>query len=139
MEADYAVLWACDCDVTPGFQYSYIAFGPNLLEKDRDAGRRFIVAYLKGARRFNQGKTERNLDIVARHTIYDRGTLERIGWIRMQEDGMLDVESVLEMQRWAKERGLIDRVLEPDEFWDPSFIEYAVGVTPPHPDGEPAP
>jgi NitT/TauT family transport system substrate-binding protein len=128
MDADFAVLWATDVQVTPGLQFSFLAFGPRLLEEEPDLGHRFIAGYLAAVRQYNEGKTARNLDILTEHTAFDRETLQRIGWTEIRADGRLDVDDVLEFQEWAAGEGLIDRVLKPEEFWDPRFVEHAAGT-----------
>ena len=43
----------------------------------------------------------------------------------IRENGAIDVESVLDFQRWAVRRGVLDAALPPAKFWDPSFVEEA--------------
>jgi hypothetical protein len=31
----------------------------------------------------------------------------------------------MDFQNWAMENGYIDRILDEDEFWDASYVEYA--------------
>lgn len=55
-----AVRWKPMADLYANMPYSNLIFGPNLLEKDRDAGQRLVRAYLRGARdyedAFSKGK-----------------------------------------------------------------------------------
>jgi hypothetical protein len=125
VNAGHAVVWGPAWGVEAGFQRSIISFGPTLPDDTPDAGRRFMVTYLKAVRQFNQGKTERNLDIMAKHTKYDRELLKKMCWPPFREDGQINIQSVLDYQDWAVKKGLLDRRLRADEFWEPSFIEYA--------------
>jgi NitT/TauT family transport system substrate-binding protein len=84
-----------------------------------------MVANLKGVRQYNQGKTERNLDILVRHSGLERELLKRLAWPALRNDGMLNVDNVMMFQRWAQKRGMLDRCLDPGEFWDRSFVQYA--------------
>ncbi len=120
-----AVLWMPASKVIPGFQVGFILYGPTLLEKNPDAGRRFMIAYLKAARQYNRGKTARNLEILAKHTGLSRELLSQACWPPMRNDGRLDVRGVLEFQAWAIKRGLLDTPVKEEQFWDASFIEYA--------------
>jgi NitT/TauT family transport system substrate-binding protein len=120
-----AEVWMPAEQVIPDFQFGFIVFGPNLLEKNPDAGRRFIVAYLKAVRQYNQGKTERNLEILAKHTGLDRELLTQACWSSFRDDGQINVQSVLDFQAWAVEKGYLDSPVTADQFWDPSFVEYA--------------
>ena len=112
-------------EVLPGAQHSVVAFGPRLLGKDRDVGRRFLVAYLQGVRQYNLGKTERNLDLLAAETGVDRELLRAACWPSIRGDGKIDVASVLEFQKWAVRRGALDAVVPAERFWDPSFAVEA--------------
>ncbi|MFO7958043.1 MAG: ABC transporter substrate-binding protein [Candidatus Brocadiia bacterium] len=128
LDTGRAELWVAGEEVVPGGQIGAICYGPRLLREEPDIGRRFMVANLKGVRQYNRGKTERNLDILARHTGQDRELLERLCWPNMRDDGMLNVDSVTDFQSWAAERELLDRRLEPEEFWEPAFVQHAAGA-----------
>lgn len=111
-------------DVIPGFQMGLIAYGPRLL-RDRDVGRRFMVAYLKGARRYCEGKTKRNLDILSRNMGLDRDFLLRAVWPVLSEDGRIDPSGILDFQQWAVQNDLVDRVVPQEQYWDGEFVDYA--------------
>jgi NitT/TauT family transport system substrate-binding protein len=112
-------------EVVPDAQFSVIVYGPNLLDEDPDAGKRFMTAYLKAVRQYNQGKTKRNLEILAEHTGLDQALLEEACWPAIRNDGTINVGSVLDFQDWALEEGYIDDPVTEDQLWDPSFVEYA--------------
>ncbi len=118
-------LWVGANAVFPNFSYAFITFGPNLLEGDADVGTRFMTAYLQGVRQYNEGKTERNLDILAAATELDADVLERACFPQIHVDGAIDIDSVRAYQDWAFERGFIDVILEADQVYDPRFIEAA--------------
>lgn len=113
--------------VLPDSQYAVTLFGPNFLEKDRDAGRRFMVAYLEAVRQYNQGKNERNIKALASNTRLDPEFLKDVCWPALRGDGRINVESILDFQAWASEKKLIEKELTENQFWDGSFIEFAVG------------
>jgi len=125
LQAGGAVLWMPAQQVIPDFQIAVILYGPTLLDENPDAGRRFMVAYLKAVRQLNEGKTERNLDILAEHTELDREFLRQACWPSFRDDGRINVQSVLDFQVWAVEKRYLDRQVTEDQFWDPSFVEYA--------------
>jgi NitT/TauT family transport system substrate-binding protein len=120
-----AVVWKSVVEILPGGQLAAIFYGPNLLTKNRDAGRRFMVAYLQGVRQYNRGKTPRNVEIISRESGLDADLVREACWQPIREDGKINVESVLDFQRWAVRRGLLDAPLPPEKFWDPSFVEEA--------------
>jgi NitT/TauT family transport system substrate-binding protein len=125
VEGRSGVLWRRAGEIIPDFQQSFVFYGPTLLDEDPPAGRAFMRAYLRGVRQYSQGKTARNLDILAARTGQDRGMLERSCWPPFRGDGGINVESVLAFQRWGLERGLLDRPLAAPAFWEPRFIADA--------------
>jgi NitT/TauT family transport system substrate-binding protein len=125
LKAGNAVIWKPAEQVIPDFQIQFILYGPTLLDENPDVGRRFMVVYLKGAQQYNQGKTERNLEILAKYTELDRELLMQVCWPAIRDDGQINVQSVLDYQAWAVEKGYLDSPVTEDQFWDPSFVEYA--------------
>jgi NitT/TauT family transport system substrate-binding protein len=125
LKSGRSVIWKSTQEIVPGAQFSALYFGPKLLTRDRDAGRRFLVAYLQGVRQYNRGKTPRNVEILAAETGLDPGVVKDACWQPIRGDGALDVESVLAFQRWAVGRGALDAVVPPETFRDASFAEAA--------------
>jgi len=120
------VLWTRVQDVIPGFNYAFMRFGPSLLKKNPEAGRQFMIAYLKGVRQYNQGKTERNLEIMSKHTRLDRSILQDACWPQISDDGRINTQSVLDFQDWAVAKGLQDsKKLPAEKMWEPGFINHA--------------
>ncbi len=112
-------------EVLPDFQLGYILYGPNLLEKDSELGKRFMVAYLKAVRQYNEGKTERNIEIIQKYTELDKGLIERTCWPPIFSDGHINSQSLLEVQEWGYNNGYVDSLMGEDQLIDTSFIEYA--------------
>jgi len=125
LERGDGAVWIELEDVMPDMQYSLIVYGRRLLEEEPELGRRFMVAYLRGIRQLNQGKTERNLEILETATGFDREELRRLCWPSFRDDGGINAESLIEFQRWAVDRNLIDVPVAEQQFWEPSFIDYA--------------
>jgi len=120
-----ATVWKRAAEIVPGAQMAVILYGPRLLTKDRDAGERFMAAYLQGVRRYNLGKTPRNVQILSRETRLDPELVREACWESIRSDGQINVESVLDYERWAVQRGYLDAPLPAGKFWDPSFVEAA--------------
>jgi NitT/TauT family transport system substrate-binding protein len=125
LDAGHAVMWKPIQHVVPGCQFGVILFGPNLLDKSPETGKRFMAAYVKAVQQYNQGKTKRNLEILAAHTGLDPGLLTRACWPSFRADGRINPESVLDFQAWAVEKGYLDRSITPEQFWDPRFVDCA--------------
>jgi NitT/TauT family transport system substrate-binding protein len=118
-------LWKPLQDVAPGFQYTVVLYGPTLLKAHRDVGQRFMTAFLEATRRFDLGKTPRNIEIVAAATGLDRELLSRACWPAVRANAEVNTAGALEFQTWARERGLVDRVLPLADFHDNSFSASA--------------
>ena len=114
---------------TPGLQYSFIVFGPSLRVTHRDLGQRFINAYLRGVRQYNQGKTARNLDIISRRVNLNADTARSVCWAPIQNDGSLDSPSLMDFQKWAVAQGYQLRTLTDSEFSDTEFARKAATRT----------
>ena len=53
-----------------------------------------MIAYLKGVRQYNQGKTDRNVEILAKYTEMKPEEVKQSCWIPMRSDGMIDPSRV---------------------------------------------
>ncbi len=115
-------------DVIPGFHVSYIMFGPTLLNDNPDAGKKFMIAYVKAAQQYAEGKTERNLEIAEKYMGMDRETLLNSPWTPQNSDGRIDMEDVLTFQDWAYDSGYLDEKMAEEQLIDTSFIDYALEV-----------
>jgi ABC-type nitrate/sulfonate/bicarbonate transport system substrate-binding protein len=125
LESGFAAVWMPVQEIVPNLQHAILLYGPTLLEKNPDAGKRFMVAYLKGIRQFNQGKTDKNLKILSKFADLDVDLLKKTCWPALRNNGQIDINSVLDFQKWAVKKGLLDKTVTPSQFWDPSFIDYA--------------
>jgi NitT/TauT family transport system substrate-binding protein len=123
--AGRVVVWRTGDQLTPNTQLSMLLYGPNLLDKNPDVGRRFMLAYFKAVQQYNQGATDRNLDIVVKYTKQDRALLKKACWQWITADGSIDVASISRFADWAVSKKLIDRAPSIDEIWDHSFSDYA--------------
>ena len=112
-------------DVIPGFHVSYIMFGPTLLNDNPDAGKKFMIAYVKAAQQYAEGKTERNLEIAEKYMGMDRNTLLDSAWAPQYSDGRINIENILTFQDWAYDSGYIDTKIAEEQLIDTSFIDYA--------------
>jgi NitT/TauT family transport system substrate-binding protein len=125
VQAGSGVLWLPAQKVIPEFQFGLMLYGPNLLEKTPEAGQRFMAAYLKGVRQYNQGKTARNLEILAKHTGLKKELISKVCWAQVRHDGHIHVQSINEFQDWATKKGYLDRPVATDRFMETRYVEYA--------------
>ncbi len=112
-------------DTAPAFQYAFIVFGPNLLEKDPALGQRFLTAYLQGIAQFNEGKTARNLEILSAQTGQDAAVLERVCWPAIYADGHVDMAGTMDFQQWAQKRGFFSGNAAEADLFDSTLLDAA--------------
>ena len=118
-------IWLSRGDVAPNIQLAIVAYGPSILKKNPEAGERFMVAYLKGVRRFAQGMTEETLAIVEPELKLDRTLLIQMCPPYIPPDGAINSQSIVDFGKWAAANGLIDAPVTTEMFWEPRFVEYA--------------
>jgi NitT/TauT family transport system substrate-binding protein len=112
-------------DLLPDSQGAVIFFGPNMLNADPEIGERFMTAYLQSVAQYNEGKTDRNLEILLNYIQMDPERLEGICWPALRADGRVNMDSVLDFQDWAVEKGIVDEALSAEQIYNDSFIEAA--------------
>jgi NitT/TauT family transport system substrate-binding protein len=125
VQAGHGVIWRPAGDIIPDFQKGFILYGPSILEKNIDAGKRFMVAYLKAVQQYNQGKTDRNLDILSKHTRLKRDLLKKVCWPAMRDNGQINIESLFAFQAWAIGKGYLDTPANGEQIWDSRFVDHA--------------
>jgi NitT/TauT family transport system substrate-binding protein len=128
LQEGHAEVWAPSYSIYPGYTTGGVVFGPSLLGENRDLGERFMVAFVKAFRQYVQGKTARNLELVAEFTGLDQELLEQVCWEARVWDGQPYVPGVLDYQDWAIAKGLVDSPVSAEQFWDSSFLDHAVQV-----------
>lgn len=126
-ESNAGELWLPASQVAPDFPLSTITFGPSMLSRTDDAGVRFLRAYMRAVARYAEGKTPRNIEILAKATQLDPDLLRRICWPVIPPDGKIDAEALVRFSVWAHQQGLADRPLAScDEIWNPDFLNKAL-------------
>lgn len=127
-EAGIAVKLANVADFLPGQQVAFLFYGPNLLDRDRPLGIRFMIGYLRGLRRYNEGATKRNVAIVSKYTEVEPDLIQRSGWVGIRADGMVDVTGVRRQQDWLYGLDLIATRNPMSSVVDQSFVDQANAV-----------
>jgi NitT/TauT family transport system substrate-binding protein len=109
--------------VAPGHQNALLVYGKRLLHDDPDLGHRFMRAYLRGVRRFNEGKTGRNVAILSRYTKLPPDTIRRACWIAIANDGQIDPNAVQPFLDWALAEHYLDAPIAVTRWWNPAFVK----------------
>ena len=115
-------------DIMPGEPVAFLFYGPTLLEQQRDLGTRFMVAYLRGLKRYNDGPTPRNVAIIAEYTKIDPDVVRKSGWSAIHADGFVDIAKLRRFQDWLYEIGLLDVRNPMNQVVDTSFLDHAKTV-----------
>ncbi|MEK6256080.1 MAG: hypothetical protein N2C13_02025, partial [Chloroflexota bacterium] len=123
-DAGYADVLISNSELMPGFDLGLIAFGPNLLG-NTEVGNRFMLGYLNAVAFYSEGKTDRNSELVAEHSGLTLDEVKEACWQPIKADGQINVDGIMEFQEWAFAKGYIDAIVDPDQFWDPQFVDYA--------------
>lgn len=118
-------LWLSGQDELPDFQWGVITFGPRLLYRDQDTGTRFVRAYIRGVAQYNEGKTPRNVAIIAEATGESEDVTREACWPGFRADADINWESIAEFQQWANDEGLMEYTLLRDQAWDSTFVSAA--------------
>lgn len=111
-------------ELAPGHQVSAIVFGPRLLQDDPALGHRFMRAYLKAVRRYNEGKTERNVGIISRYTKLPPELIRKVCWQPIAPDGRIDAAALQDFVAWGRKYSYIEGDL-PGALWDPRYVDAA--------------
>jgi len=124
--AGNSVLLATMEDVVGDFQTSVIAFGKTLMTDKPDVGARFLAAYMKGVAKYNEGKTEDNLQILSEATGLDVEVIKNSCWLPISQDGIPDFQSIVPYMTWAVKEGYLDNPITEEQFWNPAPLEAAM-------------
>jgi ABC-type nitrate/sulfonate/bicarbonate transport system substrate-binding protein len=108
-----------------GMQAASLVFSGRMV-KNTDVSQRFVLACLKAVRQYAQGPTPRNVEILSVFTELEPDLVAKMCWAYAPTDGKMDPEPIRGFQVWLREQGLIDRVVEPQEYMDTRFVEAAV-------------
>ena len=125
LQGGYGGVWAEFKDIVPGSSYAQVWYGPTFLEDNPEIGERFMIGFLKGVAQYQQGMTDRNVEIIVEYTGLDESIVRAACWNQVSSDGMINIPDMLGFQEWAVENGVQDEIIPVEKFWDPHFIEYA--------------
>ncbi len=125
VNAGYGAIWNPWQKLLPNFQFSINMYGPNFLEKNPEFGKKYMIAYLKGVRQYNQGKTDRNIEIIAKYTEMKSEEVKGSCWMSMRSDGMIDMAGMSGFQEWALAKGLQISLVPAEKLLDMSFVQSA--------------
>ncbi|MBU1997873.1 MAG: ABC transporter substrate-binding protein [Candidatus Omnitrophota bacterium] len=101
-------------------------YGPNLIEKRPETGIKFMRAFLKGIRQYNQGKTKRNIEILNKYIGLEEELLNKINWpVFASSENNINFEALEIYQDWLIEKRYLNERLDINTLIDMSFLEKA--------------
>jgi NitT/TauT family transport system substrate-binding protein len=115
-------LWLSAEDAVPGYQWSVLAFSERLLVRERDTGLRFLRAYHRGVAQYRQGKTDRNVAILAEGTGETPEHVREACWPVFTADSRVNWSSIDDFQQWALGEGFMERIVTQDQAYDSTLV-----------------
>lgn len=131
-EQSIAAKWRSAGDIRPGLVGAGYFFSPDLLGSRREAGERWMVAYLRGVRDYNAlllqpGGREEIAATLSRYTsVTDNSLYARMALPNFSANGDVDLATLDEQRRWYVEQGSVPSSVELSLALDSSFAELAV-------------
>jgi NitT/TauT family transport system substrate-binding protein len=115
-------IWIAAEDVVPDFQWGALMFGERLLVRERDTGLRFLRAYRRGIAKYLEGKTDRNVTIIAEGTGESPDVVRAACWLPFHLDAHINWSSVAGFQAWARSQGFMERTVTSEQAIDSGFL-----------------
>jgi NitT/TauT family transport system substrate-binding protein len=122
-------------EITPDLTVGVVLYADSFIRNKPEAARRFMVAYLRGLRDFNdaffrQPPRDRAevLAALTHHTgVKDAALYEAMLMPGLNPDGGINLSSIADAQQWWVDRGEIRDPVDVAQLWDGSYVDYAVG------------
>ncbi|HEY5602161.1 MAG TPA: ABC transporter substrate-binding protein [Gammaproteobacteria bacterium] len=138
VENDIAVRVSGNDEIYPDQQSAAIFYSPVFMKKHPEQAGRFMVAYVKGLRDYNDA-FEKNQDregivnILIKHTrIKNAAVYSRTIPVGLNPDGMVNMPSLKQDAKWYHEKGYVKELPDIDNIVDLSYVKQAVKVLGPY-------
>ncbi len=126
-------IWKRDDEIVPRHQVAVIMYSPDFAKRT-DVGRRFLLAYLKGARYYNDAFERRDsakrkdaIAILAKSTpVKDEALYDKMVMPGIDPDGKVNVQSLSEEQDWFVKKGSQRTAVDLSKVVDSSYASWAV-------------
>jgi NitT/TauT family transport system substrate-binding protein len=130
-------------ELYPGLQTGFILYSADLARTQPEAARRFMVAYLRGARDYSDAFTKNKgrdgvVGALMRQTaMKDPNVYAQITPTYINPNGRLDPTTLVAAQDWFSSRELIPRKIDVPAIIDMQFVDFAIGVLGPYDEAAP--
>ena len=134
VEQGIAVRWKGMGDIFGPMHATFVTYSPTMITQRQEVGRRYMVAFLRGVRDYNDAFSDgKDLDeiisILTQHTnIKDPAVFKKIVVPLVDPNGQMIVETVKDLQQWFVDNGFVPTPVNVEEYFDTSYIDYAVSV-----------
>jgi NitT/TauT family transport system substrate-binding protein len=118
-------IWKKVADVMPDAPIFSLVFSSRLLDREREAGVRVLVAYLRAVRELRREWSPRVVDILARRFQISADEVRAECWPSFRPDGRVESRYWIEFEEWVHAQNGLDRVLKPEEFIEASLLVEA--------------
>jgi NitT/TauT family transport system substrate-binding protein len=128
------VRWHDMYDLFGPQQNTVIIYAPTFASQRPDAGRRFMVGYLRGVRdyidAFQNGKDlDGVIAVLTKYTtIKDPATFKQMEAPSMDPNGLILIDTLKVNQQWYVEHGDMQTPVDLEQIYDTSFADYALSV-----------
>ncbi len=122
-------------DFAPNAQIAMVLGSPQFVTEERDVAVRFMAAYLKGLRDYNdafvkgEGNLEDIIDIMAEYTsLKDEELWRSVNVTGLDPNGRMFIEDIKAQYEWYRSNGAIIGAIDIDKAIDTSVVEEAIEV-----------
>lgn len=122
-------------DYAPEAQIAMVLASPEFMREKRDVAKRFMAAYLKGVRDYNDafikgtGDLDRVIEIMTEYTaLKDPEIWKDVGVTGLDPNGKMFVENITDQYEAYKENGAISGDVDLDKAVDTSLVEEVLEV-----------
>lgn len=122
-------------DYAPKAQIAMVLGSPKFIDDRQDVAIRFMLAYLKGVRDYNDafvkgtGNKDEIIKIMTKYTaLKDPETWKKVGVTGLDPNGKMFVDDIKNQYKWYKSRGGIVGDVNMDKAIDTSLAEKAVQI-----------
>ncbi len=132
VEQGIATRWLGVDEVYPYQQVAVLGYGPSIGQDQPALGHAIMRAYLKGLRDYNRafrdgiGKAEIAAIIAKHSTVKNPAVVEAMTPVGLDPDGRINVDSLIEDQRFYVEKGTVPTPVDMHQLVDHSYVEAAL-------------
>jgi len=136
VEQGVGVIWKRDDEVVPGHQVAVVLYSPKFIETKPELAHKFMLAYLKGARDYNDAFVKKDamkrrdvVQILIRNTpVKDPALYDKMVMPGIDPNGRVNLESLARQQEWFVAKGAQKTKVDLSKAVDTEFVDSAVRV-----------